>query len=123
VSGRRVRRGTEGSIADYPRVVTDPIGSRGAGPIVLTGADLSIADVEAVARRGAVASLDVDARARMQEARDLIVRLVAEGQVVYGVTTGFGDLATRFVAPADAAQLQENLLMSHAAGVGAPLAT
>ena len=103
--------------------MTDPIGSRGAGPIVLTGADLSIADVEAVARRGAVASLDVDARARMQEARDLIVRLVAEGQVVYGVTTGFGDLATRFVAPADAAQLQENLLMSHAAGVGAPLAT
>src|SRR6185436_14617633 len=46
---------------------------------------------------------------------------VAAGEVVYGVTTGFGALATRFVPPEDAARLQENLLMSHAAGVGAPL--
>jgi histidine ammonia-lyase len=41
--------------------------------------------------------------------------------VVYGVTTGFGALASRPVPPADAARLQENLLMSHAAGVGEPL--
>src|SRR6185436_11680153 len=46
---------------------------------------------------------------------------VAAGEVVYGVTTGFGALATRFVPPEDAARLQENLLRSHAAGVGAPL--
>jgi histidine ammonia-lyase len=38
----------------------------------------------------------------MQESRDLIERLVAAGEIVYGVTTGFGDLATRFIAPADA---------------------
>ena len=63
-------------------------------PIVLTGADLTIADVEAVARHGARAELDPDARARMQEARDVVERLVAAGEVVYGVTTGFGDLAT-----------------------------
>ena len=49
----------------------------------------------------------------------MIERLVASGAVVYGVTTGFGDLATTFIAPADAARLQQNLLMSHAAGVGA----
>ncbi|HEY7827499.1 MAG TPA: histidine ammonia-lyase, partial [Candidatus Limnocylindrales bacterium] len=87
-------------------------------PIVLTGATLTIADVEAVARQGATASLDPDARARVQESRDVIERLVSNGQVVYGVTTGFGDLATTFIAPADAARLQQNLLMSHAAGVG-----
>src|SRR5688500_19328482 len=57
----------------------------------------------------------------MQEARDLIEALVAEGAVVYGVTTGFGDLATTFIEPAQAGQLQEKLLMSHAAGVGAAL--
>jgi histidine ammonia-lyase len=101
--------------------VTDPIGSRGTETIVLTGADLTIADVEAVARHGVRATLDDDARARMQEARDIIERLVAAGEVVYGVTTGFGDLATRSVAAADAPRLQENLLMSHAAGVGAAL--
>jgi histidine ammonia-lyase len=87
-------------------------------PIVLTGANLTIADVEAVARHGARVELDGDARGRVQEARDVIERLVAAGEVVYGVTTGFGDLATTFIAPADAARLQQNLLMSHAAGVG-----
>ena len=103
--------------------MTHPSGAATSDPIVLTGADLTIADVEAVARgrRGAV--LDPSARARMQESRDLIERLVAAGEVVYGVTTGFGALATRFIDPADAAKLQENLLMSHAAGVGAPLDT
>ena len=88
--------------------------------VVLTGADLSIADVEAVARHGARAALDVHARDRMQEAREVIERLVARGEVVYGVTTGFGDLATTFIPPEDAPQLQENLLASHAAGVGRP---
>ncbi|HEX7345511.1 MAG TPA: histidine ammonia-lyase [Candidatus Limnocylindrales bacterium] len=88
-------------------------------PIVLTGADLSIDDVEAVARRDASARLDDDARGRMQEARDVIEMLVAEGQVVYGVTTGFGDLATTFIPADQTGRLQENLLMSHATGVGA----
>ena len=56
----------------------------------------------------------------MQEARDVIESLVAEGAVVYGVTTGFGDLATTFVPPDRSAELQRRLLMSHAAGVGPP---
>jgi histidine ammonia-lyase len=90
----------------------------GGGTIVLTGADLTIADVEAVARGGASVALDVHARERMQEARDVIERLVADGAVVYGVTTGFGDLATTVVPVADTQRLQENLLRSHAAGVG-----
>jgi histidine ammonia-lyase len=103
--------------------VTHARGASGAEPIVLTGADLSIGDVEAVARHGRAATLDDGARGRMQESRDLIERLVAAGEVVYGVTTGFGALANRSVAPADAERLQENLLKSHAAGVGPPLDT
>jgi len=86
--------------------------------VVLTGADLAIADVEAVARRGVNVTLDAHARARMQEARDVIERLVSEGAVVYGVSTGFGDLATTFIPREDVGRLQENLLMSHAVGVG-----
>jgi histidine ammonia-lyase len=88
--------------------------------VVLTGADLTIADVEAVARHGANAALDVHARERMAEARAVIDALVERGEVVYGVTTGFGDLATTLIPPGDAARLQENLLASHAAGVGRP---
>jgi len=89
--------------------------------IVLTGAHLSVANVEAVARHGVPAALDADARERMAEARAVVAGLVARGDVVYGVTTGFGALASTFIAPADAPRLQENLLVSHAAGVGEPL--
>jgi histidine ammonia-lyase len=89
--------------------------------IELTGADLSIADVEAVARGGRRVLLGADARVRVDEARAVVERLVAAGEVVYGVTTGFGDLATTYIDPADSAKLQENLLVSHAVGVGDPL--
>ena len=111
----------------FPRHHDHASGSRGApdsdaaGVLVLTGADLTIADVEAVARGGATAQLDGSARARMEEARAVVERLVAAGEVVYGITTGFGDLAGTFIPPADARRLQENLLVSHAVGVGAPL--
>jgi histidine ammonia-lyase len=100
-----------------------PVPPAGAGDrrtVVLTGADLTVADVEAVARHGASVVLDAHARARVQEARAVIEALVGAGEVVYGVTTGFGDLASTFVPPADSERLQENLLMSHAAGVGPP---
>ena len=72
---------------------------RATDRVVLTGADLTVADVEAVARGGTSVALDVHARERMQEARDVIESLVAEGAVVYGVTTGFGDLASTFIDP------------------------
>src|SRR5919204_2591089 len=76
-----VRMGDRGAgYATMLGAVADPIAphftpDRGAGrgrPIVLTGADLTIADVEAVARAGAQAQLDVHARARMAEARAVI---------------------------------------------------
>lgn len=95
-------------------------GRRAGDPVVLTGADLTVADVEAVARHGTRAALDAHARLRMAEARAVIDALVARGEVVYGVTTGFGDLASTRIPAADAARLQENLLASHAAGVGRP---
>jgi histidine ammonia-lyase len=91
------------------------------GALVLTGADLTVADIEAVARHGTRATLDGAARGRMAEARGVIDQLVAAGEVVYGVTTGVGALASTLVPPVDSERLQENLLMSHAAGVGEPL--
>ena len=109
---------------DHPHFVPGEVRERrtsaadGPATVVLTGADLTIAEVESVARHGAPAALDLHARERMEEARALVQRLVDAGEVVYGVTTGFGDLADRRIPPEDAARLQENLLMSHAAGVG-----
>jgi histidine ammonia-lyase len=90
-------------------------------PVLLTGAELTIDDVESVALGRRVARLAPLARARVEEARAVIDRLVDSGEVVYGVTTGFGSLATTFVPPERARELQERLLRSHAAGVGEPL--
>jgi histidine ammonia-lyase len=98
-----------------------PPATAGAVVVVLTGADLTVEDVVAVARNRAGIELADEARARMAEARDVIERLVADGAVVYGVTTGFGALATTPIEPADVRRLQENLLLSHAAGVGPTL--
>jgi histidine ammonia-lyase len=89
--------------------------------ITLTGRDLTVSDVLAVARGGRPVTLGNEAAARMRASRAVIERVVAEGRTVYGVTTGFGDLATVLVEPAQTATLQRNLVRSHASGVGAPL--
>jgi histidine ammonia-lyase len=82
---------------------------------------LTIEQVAAVARAGAPVRLGEGARGRMAAARALIERLVAEEQVAYGVTTGFGQLATTHIPVAKVRELQENLVRSHAVGVGEPL--
>jgi histidine ammonia-lyase len=89
-----------------------------AQPITLTGLDLTLADVEQVARHGGQVTLGAEARGRMAESRALIDQLVADDELVYGVTTGFGALANQRIGSDDARKLQHNLLVSHAAGVG-----
>jgi histidine ammonia-lyase len=81
----------------------------------------TLADLEAVARGGAPPPLDADDRARLTAARGVIEAALESGEAVYGVTTGFGHLASVQIAPADAAQLQLNLVRSHAVGSGPPL--
>jgi len=58
---------------------------------------------------------------RVRRSRALIERLIAGGKVVYGVNTGFGSLASERISASDLEQLQHNLVLSHAAGTGAPL--
>jgi len=90
-------------------------------PLPLTGRDLTIDNVIEVARGRRPVQLDADAAARMRASRSVIERLVDEGATVYGVTTGFGDLADVRIEPSQTADLQRNLVRSHAAGVGEPL--
>jgi len=86
----------------------------------LTGLHLRLVDVAAVARHNMAAALAGSARDRMQASRAVIEELVSEGATVYGVTTGFGELANRRVDVEDTRRLQHNLLASHAVGVGSP---
>ncbi len=91
-------------------------------PLVLDGGPLTPEDVEAVAHRRAAVRLADELGARMEPARQVVESAVADGATVYGVTTGFGALASTRIAPEDAAAVQVSLLRSHAAGVGPPLA-
>ena len=66
-------------------------------------------------------ALDTDARARIDAAAALVAQAAAGEAPVYGVNTGFGKLARVRIAPADIAELQRRLVLSHMCGVGAPL--
>lgn len=89
--------------------------------VVLDGSPLSVADVVAVARDGAAVTVAEAARERMRPARELVERIDAASDVVYGVTTGFGALADRAIAAGDRALLQAAVVRSHAAGMGEAL--
>jgi histidine ammonia-lyase len=88
--------------------------------LALTGFDLTLEEVEQVARDGGHAALADSARQRMNASRKVIEDVVEANQVVYGVTTGFGYLASELISASDVERLQENLLVSHAVGVGRP---
>src|SRR5450755_1507914 len=79
---------------------------------------LEPAEVVAVARHGGHVVVAPDALERVAAARAHIEALAASGEPVYGVSTGFGALATRHIAPELRAQLQRSLVRSHAAGSG-----
>ena len=86
--------------------------------IVIDGSPLTIDEVVAVAHGRAVAVAGHDLSARMGPARELVSDLIAKGETVYGITTGFGALANTRIPPERARELQVDLLRSHAAGVG-----
>jgi histidine ammonia-lyase len=84
---------------------------------VRAGERLSIDDVVSVAR-GEEVELRDGPRERMRAARALVDRKVVQAETVYGVTTGIGSLASVAIAPEQAAQLQEDIVKSHATAVG-----
>jgi histidine ammonia-lyase len=88
----------------------------------LDGQTISLEQIAAVARGDEQVSLSAAARARVEAARALVERIVAEERVVYGVNTGFGKLSDYTIPPDELRALQLNLVRSHACGVGVPLA-
>jgi histidine ammonia-lyase len=90
--------------------------------IVLDGDGLTLADVVRVARQRHPVRVGDEAVERARRARAFLERCVAEGRVIYGVNTGIGHLAHVAVAPEHLDELQSNIVRSHAAGFGPPLA-
>lgn len=88
----------------------------------LYGDRLALEDLERVAAEDAPRVVLADeARPGIEAARKVVDDAVAEGRVVYGLTTGFGALAEVVIPTDRITELQENLIRSHAAGVGEPL--
>jgi histidine ammonia-lyase len=87
-------------------------------PLELDGSSLTVAALLEVAERGRPVRLAAAARERMRTTRAIVEALVAKGEPVYGVNTGFGKLSDHTIPPGQLAQLQVNLVRSHAAGVG-----
>jgi histidine ammonia-lyase len=86
--------------------------------VVIGEADLTFGDVVAVARGGARVELSATALKALAEGRAVVDRLAAAPTPAYGISTGFGALATRHIDPEMRAQLQRSLIRSHAAGMG-----
>ena len=87
--------------------------------VTIGAAPLTIAEVVAVARHDAPVELDPAALDRIAESRGIVDALAADPNPHYGVSTGFGALATTFIAADRRRQLQASLIRSHAAGTGA----
>ena len=88
-------------------------------PLTLTPGQVPLADWRAI-YRGATPRLDPACAAAVQASADTVARIVAQGEPVYGINTGFGKLASVRIAQDDLATLQRNIVLSHAAGVGEP---
>src|SRR6478752_455458 len=93
---------------------------------IRVGQPLSLADLEDVALRGRPVELDPVARAKVIASRaaiDAIANAGDDAPRVYGVNTGFGALSETRISAADVRELQQNLVRSHATGVGPDLGT
>ncbi len=89
--------------------------------IDLDGNTLTLDAINLVARGAAEVRLTTEAAARVDKARALVEKIAAGDEPSYGINTGFGTLAEVRIDKKDLRELQRNLILSHAAGVGAPL--
>src|SRR3989475_3985127 len=90
-------------------------------PVTLDGHSLAIEDVVSVARHGASVAVAAHSLAAVNGSRRVVEAAIARGDTMYGVTTGFGELAPVRIRPEQTRDLQRNLIRSHASGVGDPL--
>ena len=89
-------------------------------PIVIKPGQVALPEWAAV-YRGAPVSLDERSYADIARGAQAVTRIVARGEPVYGINTGFGKLASVRIEAADLARLQRNIVLSHCAGVGEPM--
>lgn len=88
---------------------------------VVLGNRLKLEEFVAVARFNAEVEFSFHYQDRVVKSRRLLEQQMEKGEIMYGVNTGFGALYTQIISPEETAQLQRNILLSHATSVGEPL--
>ncbi|TCO76404.1 histidine ammonia-lyase [Marinisporobacter balticus] len=86
--------------------------------VYIDGNSLTLQDIVDVARKNYTVGLTDEAVEKVKKARAFVDKLVDEGKVVYGITTGFGKFSDVMISKDEAKDLQRNLIISHACGVG-----
>lgn len=89
--------------------------------VLIDGKSLTIDSVMDVARFGLKVELSDEAREKVEIARRFVDEIVDSKKVVYGITTGFGKFSDVVISKEETQDLQRNLIISHACGVGQPL--
>lgn len=89
--------------------------------ILLDGEHLQLEDIISVARKFTRVELSAEAKERMNRSREFVEQWISEGAIIYGVTTGFGSNQDKNILAEEAESFQENLIISHSAGVGPAL--
>lgn len=84
----------------------------------INGENLKIEDVEKVAIKGEKVELSPESIDKIIKSSNYIEKIIQKGNVVYGVTTGFGKFCNVMISSEDTKRLQKNLIKSHSAGVG-----
>ena len=89
--------------------------------VLIDGKSLTIDSVMDVARFGLKVELSEEAREKVEIARRFVDEIVDSKKVVYGITTGFGKFSDVVISKEETQDLQRNLIISHACGIGQPL--
>ena len=88
--------------------------------VLIDGDTLTIEDIINVARNNYKVKICDEALLKIKESRALVDELVENEETVYGITTGFGKFSDVVISKSETKQLQKNLIVSHACGVGDP---
>ncbi len=89
--------------------------------VELDGRALSLAEIATVAVDGCTVSIAPAAYPGMEASRSVVDALISRGETAYGINTGFGKLSDVHIGPDQLEALQQNLVRSHACGLGEPL--
>lgn len=88
--------------------------------IFLDGSSLTIEQIHKVVFENITIELSPKGVEQVQKSREYVEKIIEEGKIVYGITTGFGKFSDVFISNENTSQLQLNLIISHACGVGEP---